>query len=254
MPLLSVVIPVYQAEQTLVPVVESLIETLSPDLSFEVILVNDGSRDQTRQKMEELQLKYPQWITTIHLTKNFGEHAAVMAGYRSAEGQYIVNIDDDGQHPPSEILKLLALIQTGYEAVYSNYLETDRSFFRKAGSFFYHASSSLVLDKNLSLRLNSFRIITEDLKNKVLTYQGPFPYIDGLILENTSKIAQVFVQHSDRLTGPSNYSWNRLVRAWADMFFSSPLKPLRYVSLVGVVLLILGVLLLKEFFFLRESN
>ncbi|MBT5095888.1 MAG: glycosyltransferase family 2 protein, partial [Halobacteriovoraceae bacterium] len=164
--ILSIVIPVYNGEQSIAGLVDELFVHLNEQVKLEIILVNDCSPDRSWQEIEKVSKKYPQQVLAINLSKNFGEHNAVMAGYNHSSGDYIVNIDDDFQNPPSEILKLLKELNTGHEVVYSKYSKKKHHFFRNWGSWFTNAMATIMLGKPKGLYLSSFRIISKQLKDE----------------------------------------------------------------------------------------
>jgi glycosyltransferase involved in cell wall biosynthesis len=240
MPQLSIVIPVYNAELSLVEVVRTLVTALSGQCSFEVLLVNDHSQDRSWDRILELQHEFPSLITGIDLARNFGEHNAVMAGYRLASGDFIANIDDDFQNPPGEILRLLDEIRNGYDAVYSYYDKKQHSFLRNLGSYLNDRIATIMLKKPKDLYLSSFRIVSASLRDEIVNYWGPYPYIDGLILRATARISTVKVDHSERLSGESNYTLVRLLRLWSYMFFNFSVLPLRISIFLGLLFSITG--------------
>ena len=240
--ILSIVIPVYNGEQSIAGLVDELFVHLNEQVKLEIILVNDCSPDRSWQEIEKVSKKYPQQVLAINLSKNFGEHNAVMAGYNHSSGDYIVNIDDDFQNPPSEILKLLKELNTGHEVVYSKYSKKKHHFFRNWGSWFTNAMATIMLGKPKGLYLSSFRIISKQLKDEIIRYAGPFPYIDGLILRSTNKIGTIEVEHHDRNVGQSNYTIVKLIRLWSYMFLNFSAYPLRMASILGMVFAGIGFL------------
>ena len=239
---LSIVIPVYNGAKSIEKLVHEIFNHLSQYAELEIILVNDCSPDASWEKIVSLQKRYTSLMTAVNLAKNVGEHNAVMAGYHFCRGDYIVNIDDDFQNPPAEILKLLDKIKEGYDAVYSIYVDKKHSIFRNLGSKLNDKMANIMLRKPSNLYLSSFRIISAQLLKTIIQYDGPYPYIDGLILRATSRIAQVQVEHSSRERDTSNYTLVRLVRLWSHMFFNFSLIPLRTASLLGLIFSIVGVL------------
>lgn len=237
---LSIVVPVYNGESSVEALVERLYDNFKGKLRFEVVLVNDFSPDNSWAAIQKTKEKYPHLITAINLRKNFGEHNAVMAGYAHAKGQYIVNIDDDFQNPPEEIDKLLDEIKKGYDVVYSYYRQKKHHFFRNLGSKVNDFFATLLLKKPKNLYLSSFRIINKELKDEILSYKGPFPYIDGLILRSTAHISQVEVIHNSREEGESNYTFVKLLRLWSYMALNFSVVPLRVSTFMGIGLSVLG--------------
>lgn len=248
---LSIVIPVYNGASSIERLVAKVLEHLSNQISLEIILINDGSVDSSWEKLQTLHQQNPTIVTVLNLTKNFGEHNAVMAGYHHCQGKYIVNIDDDFQNPPSEILKLYQEIHERYDVVYSAYETKKHSVARNLGSWFNDKVANIMLRKPKGLYLSSFRIITHQLCQQLLKYEGPYPYIDGLILRATAKIGTIIVTHSSREEGTSNYTLIKLLRLWSHVFFNFSLLPLRIASFLGIIFSLTG--FLGALFFILEK-
>lgn len=211
---------------------------------FNLVLVNDGSTDGTADRVKALLPTLPFRLTLVDLARNFGEHNAVMEGLRHADGNYVITLDDDLQNPPAEALKLLARAEsTGADVVYSFYAEKKHHWFRNLGSRATNAAATLLLSKPPELYLSSFRCLHRDLVARIVTYRGPFPYIDGLILGATNRIERLLVDHISRADGESGYTLRKLVRLWMNMFFNFSIMPLRLASVMGLVLCGFGILM-----------
>ncbi|HWZ23603.1 MAG TPA: glycosyltransferase family 2 protein, partial [Cytophagaceae bacterium] len=237
---LSVIIPIYNSASGIVKLLERVVSELS-DINFEIILVNDGSLDDSENVCESLAY-YDSRINFISLRKNFGEHNAVLCGLNSSKGYYSVIIDDDFQNPPSEIKKLYSQIVSGcYDVVYSKYKVKEHGLFRNFGSKFHNLMATYILDKPLSLYLSSFKIIKREIVEEIIKYRGPYPYIDGLILQSTDNIGVSVVEHQKRETGKSTYTIRKLISLYLNMFINHSLKPIRIFMLLGVVLFFVGV-------------
>lgn len=240
---LSIVIPVYQGSKTIGKLTKNLISTLK-NYSPEIILVNDGSRDDSHKICLGLCKKYPRQIKYLNLSRNFGEHNAVMAGLNFVTGDYAVIIDDDFQNPPTEIEKLVKkAIQDKLDVVYSYYAKKEHSFFRNLGSSFNNLIATILLNKPRSLYLSSFKCMNKFIIHEVIKYTGPFPYIDGLILRNTEKIGKTLVRHSSRKVGKSSYTFRKLIKLWLNMFINFSIFPLRLSTLLGILFSVLGLVL-----------
>ncbi len=238
---LSIVIPVYNGARSIGRLVNEL-AALRIEGGVEVVLVNDGSADDSWEVIQRICTDAPMPITAIDLARNFGEHNAVMAGYAAASGAFIINIDDDFQNPPSEVVKLYeyARSQPQFDVVYTRYDEKHHSTFRNLGSRFNDMVARFMNDKPKGLYLSSFRCINRFLCDRILHYTGPYPYIDGLILENTRRIGRLTVVHSPRMEGASNYTFRKLVRHWMMMFVNFSVMPLRISSFIGALFSIAG--------------
>jgi undecaprenyl-phosphate 4-deoxy-4-formamido-L-arabinose transferase len=231
----SIVIPVFNGARTIGPLVERLQQELAGRFDLEIVLVNDGSADDSAEVCAALAQRWPALVRLVDLAKNFGEHNAVMAGLGHAGGDCAVIMDDDFQNPPSEVAKLVDKLRDGHDVVYSRYASKKHSLFRNLGSRFHNLVASAMLGKPRGLYLSSFKAISGLVIDAVTRYDGPYPYLDGLILNATRNYATVDVQHDPRLEGRSNYTLRRLVRLWLNMFTNFSVLPLRLASLLGFV-------------------
>lgn len=233
-PELSFVIPVYNSAATIGSVVQDILR-LFAFLDFEIILVNDGSRDNTEAVCRQLVDAHPQSVIFLQLSRNFSEHNAVLAGLNQSRGNYIAVLDDDGQNPPAEIIRMYEAIKTGnFDTVYGFYKEKKHHWFRNLGSRFNDAVANVMLKKPKHLYLSSFKIMNRFTVDQVVTYRGAFPYIDGLIFRATQNIAQIPVEHKKRAEGESGYTLKKLVKLWLNMFLNFSISPLRLAALLGL--------------------
>jgi len=234
-PELSVVIPVYNGSRTIGPLVEHIVKVFG-STSFEIVLVNDGSEDDSEKECARLADIFPRNVVFVHLSRNFGEHNAVLAGFKQARGRYIAVLDDDGQNPPEEVIRMLdELKRKDYDVVYGHYIEKMHSRFRNLGSRFNDRIATLMLHKPKDLYLSSFKVMNRFVVNEIIKYHGPYPYTDGLIYRVTRNIGQIPVEHRASASGPSRYTFRRLVRLWLNMFLNFSIKPLRLSIYVGLL-------------------
>jgi glycosyltransferase involved in cell wall biosynthesis len=239
---LSIVIPVYNGAESIAELVEAL-EALDIPGGHEIVLVNDGSPDNSLEICRGLVARARVPITLVNLARNFGEHNAVMAGLRHTRGAHVINMDDDLQNPPEEIARLLTYAQeTGHEVIYTYYDEKQHSLWRNLGSRFTNWVAGYVLDKPKGFYLSSFRCMSAFVVREITRYDGPFPYVDGLILQVTQDIDRLLVRHLPRAVGRSNYTVRRLLRLWTSMFVNFSVMPLRISTLTGFALSVLGAL------------
>jgi undecaprenyl-phosphate 4-deoxy-4-formamido-L-arabinose transferase len=244
--ILSVIIPVYNSQKTIGVLVQKLLLTLN-HLDFEILLVNDGSKDDSEALCTQLALANRQ-VTLISLRRNFGEYNAVMCGLNYAKGQYAVMIDDDLQHAPSEIIKLLTTAQTGnFDVVYSQFIEKKHSIFRNFGSMLLNQTSNWLLNKPKDLYLSSFKIIHFDVVQEIIKYKGPYPYLDGLIFHITNSIGTVVVEHQERQSGKSGYSIKKLISLFIRVLIGFSMTPLRLLTIFAIVFFGLSFVLFWSF-------
>jgi glycosyltransferase involved in cell wall biosynthesis len=239
---LSLVIPVYNGARTVGALVDALAGLSIPG-GHEVVLVNDGSPDESEAVCRALARRTDVPVTFVNLSRNFGEHNAVMAGLAYTRGEYVITMDDDLQNPPEEVARLVAYARSeGLDVVYTRYRTKQHALWRNLGSRFANWVANLVLEKPRDLYLSSFRCISAFVVENVLRYQGPYPYVDGLILQVTRNVGSLEVMHLPRAEGQSNYTVRRLVRLWLNMFVNFSIIPLRFSTLLGFLTSILGLI------------
>ena len=244
---LSVIIPVYNSQSTIQLLVERLQTALST-ISFEIVMVNDNSRDNSEKICQQLADQYSN-VRFISLRRNYGEFNAVMCGLNWAYGEYCVMIDDDFQNPPEEIFKLLDVAEKGnYDVVYTYYEKKQHSVRRNLGSKLVNWITGYLLNKPKDLYLSSFKLIKQEVVQEIIKYQGPYPYIDGLIFRITNHIGTVQVSHLKREEGSSNYTWRKLISLFLNILFCYSSLPIRVFMPIGVSLFGLGFLLLVFLF------
>jgi glycosyltransferase involved in cell wall biosynthesis len=253
-PQLSIVIPLYNAALTL-PLLYRELSALEVPGGFELILVNDGSRDETEAIALKLTRESRIPITFLSLSRNFGEHNAVLAGLRASSGRYVVNMDDDLQNPPSEVLKLLAIAESERrDVVYAIYDRKEHAWWRNLGSSLTNFIADYVVDKPKKLYLSSFRCVTRLVADEVAKSRNPYPYIDGLIFQVTQNVGVARVRHVERELGQSGYTWRKLVRLWLSMLVNFSVLPLRLMTLAGLITSGLGFLAVIEVVVERMLN
>jgi glycosyltransferase involved in cell wall biosynthesis len=239
---LSIVVPVYNGAATVGALVDAL-AGLDIEGGHEIILVNDGSPDDSREVCRQLTLRRDIPVTLVDLSRNFGEHNAVMAGLAQARGDYVINMDDDLQNPPEEVVRLWQYAREHrHDVVYTFYDKKQHAAWRNLGSALANLSADLLLDKPKGLYLSSFRCMSAFLVREVIRHGGPYPYVDGLIMQVTQNIGRLAVTHLPRAVGRSNYTLRKLVRLWLSIFLNFSVAPLRMASFLGICLGILGAL------------
>lgn len=231
----SIVIPCYKSAKTIGKVVGSTIDEMEKMGRGEVefALVDDCSPDggETIGKLKELAMEYP-CVKVIGLAKNVGQHNAVMAGLRNVSGDVIISMDDDMQTRPSQLGKMFAAFEEGYDVVYGCFPEKKESMFRLFGSWVNRMCVTYCLQKPKRIRSSSFWIMRKYVKDSIVEYQGAYTYLLGLILRTTHNIRSVEVQHFDRESGTSGYTFKSLLGLWSNIIgFSS--RPLRLAMNLG---------------------
>ena len=236
-PSLSLVIPVYGSE----PVLPELVRRLQamfdqqgrPSGDYELILVCDCSPDRSWAVIRSLAKQYP-WVRGILLRMNAGQHNALMAGFSKARGRVIVTMDDDLQHAPEDIPLLLAELAQGRDMVYARFKSRKHAGWKVAGSRLNDLVAGYLMNKPKGLYLSPFRAMIADIRDDILRYQGPYVYVDGLILSVTRNIGTVDVDHHERYAGDSGYSLRKSISLWLKMATNFSIVPLRITSFVGL--------------------
>lgn len=233
---LSFVIPCYRSEATLAEVVRGLVSTVEADgrFDFEILLVNDNPPDATWRLIERLAASDPR-VRGMCMVRNFGQHAALMAGLGAVSGDVAVLLDDDGQTPPCEVFKLVDALSDEVDAVYADYPEAHKyaNWFRKLGSEMWDLTARMMTGKPKGLYQSSFIAMKRRVADEVVRYRGPFPNVDGLILRSAGKVVNIPTDHREREVGQSGYSFRKLFSLWMNGFTAFSIKPLRAATCVG---------------------
>ncbi len=238
--LISFVIPCYRSELTLPKVTEEIGETMEAlreqgrEYDYEIILVNDCSPDDTFSVIRKL-CQQDRRVKGVNLARNFGQHAALMAGFHQVKGDVVICLDDDGQTPAAEAGKLLEEIEKGSDVVYAKYEHKKHSLFRNFGSWVNEEMAHIMLGKPKDLYVSSYfaakRFVVEEIKR----YTNAYPYVIGLVLRTTKRISNVTVCHREREIGTSGYTFGKLIGLWFNGFTAFSVKPLRLATALGAV-------------------
>lgn len=241
---LSIVVPVFNSSGSLVTLVERL-NTILPSLAqeYELILVNDGSQDNSWEVITSLKNKHD-WIQGINLMRNYGQHNALLCGIRTAKFETIVTIDDDLQNPPEEINKLLAKLDEGYDVVYGTPLKERHDLWRSLASQVTKLALQSTMGIETARQVSPFRVFRTYLRNAFQNYQSPFVSIDVLLTWATNRFTSVPVRHEERKYGVSNYTFRKLVVHALNMITGFSVLPLRLASLIGFGFALFGGLVL----------
>lgn len=237
----SFVIPCYRSKQTITGVVEEITQTMGqlPGYTFEIILVNDCSPDDTFQIIRQLCGQYDNLIG-INLARNFGQHSAIMAGLHYATGDICVFLDDDGQTPANEVDKLLDAIAAGADVAMASYDHKMHSHFRNWGSKVNECMMHIMLRKPRELFVSSYFAVKRFVADSMLQYSNSYPYLPGLLLRATKNIVNVPVHHREREVGTSGYTLKKLLGLWFNGFTAFSVVPLRAATAVGVASAFVG--------------
>lgn len=233
---LSIVIPVYRGEKTIAGVVSRCLKTLR-EWNPQIVLVNDASPDDSHRVCLELQRKNRGKVVYARLARNCGEHNAVMAGLRLTTGDCVLVMDDDDQNDPADVKGMWERLHQGdLDVVFGKYRTKKHAWWRNLGSRFNDLAASALMGKPKDLYLCSFKIMSRFVVNEILRYDGPYPYLDGLILRSTNRLASVWVSHQSRAQGKSGYTLRKLIRLWLAMATNFSILPLRAAAVLGWVI------------------
>jgi glycosyltransferase involved in cell wall biosynthesis len=237
---LSIVIPVYGSETILPELVRRLGEVL-PALagSYEVVLVNDASPDGSWAVISRLAAQHS-WIHPINLMRNYGQHNALLCGIRAAQYGLIVTMDDDLQHPPEEISKLLAVLDQGYDVVYGRPAQEQHGLLRDLASLTTKLALQSVMGAEIARNVSAFRGFRSEVANAFSHYEGAFVSIDVLLTWGTNRFAVTPVRHEPRAQGTSGYTFRKLVTHAMNMMTGFSTKPLQLASLIGFAFTLFG--------------
>lgn len=241
MQMISFVIPCYRSSQTLPGVIQEIKDTMKTlkNYEYEIVLVNDSSPDDTFSVITGL-CRENDNITGINLAKNFGQHAALMAGFHYVKGDIVVCLDDDGQTPACEVGRLLAGIEEGADVVYAKYNHKHHSGFRNFGSHVNEVMTRIMLGKPKDLYVSSYFAAKRFVVDEMIRYEYAYPYVIGLVLRTTKNIVNVEIDHRDRQAGESGYTLKKLLGLWFNGFTAFSVKPLRVATVTGTICALCG--------------
>ncbi len=239
-PKISVVVPVYNSQDCL----EELMRRLTQEFersgrSHEVILVNDSSVDGSWGKIVELSKTYHS-LRGINLRRNFGQDNAIMAGLRNAQGRTIVIMDDDLQHNPADMEKLICKVEEGSDVCYARFPRKKQDWWKNLGSCLADRMANVLLGKPKHVYMSPYKAISRAVAEEVARYEGPFPYIDGLLFRVTREITQIDVEHHERFMGHSNYNPMSSIGVWLKLVTGFSLGPLRLATYIGFAFSFIG--------------
>jgi polyisoprenyl-phosphate glycosyltransferase len=239
----SIVVPVYNSEQIL-PELLQVTHDAMVGVPFEIILVNDGSSDNSWATINSLSKKYSE-LRGVCLTQNYGQDNAIMAGLNYAAGEYVVVMDDDLQHSPYDIPKLLLKCEEGYDVCYADYSQDKRqAYWKNFGSFVNNLQAGLLLGKPRDIYLSPFKMVNRVIIDSMLEYENSYPYIDGLIFRVTNSITQIKVRHYERHSLVGNYNMRKSISVFLKHMTGFSILPLRLASLIGLMISAIGLILI----------
>ena len=241
---ISVVVPVYNGEATLQDLIARLGSALKHcGYPFEVVLVNDGSGDRSWEVVEDLARTHS-WVRGINLMRNYGQHNALLCGVRAATYDITVTMDDDLQHPPEEIPRLLEKLAEGYDVVYGTPENEQHEFWRNLAARFTKITLQSVLGAETARKVSPFRAFRTQLRDAFANYQSPFVSLDVLLTWGTNRFGAVTVRHEARRIGRSQYTFWKLMTHALNMTTGFSVLPLQLATAVGFTFTLFGILVL----------
>jgi len=244
--LYSVVVPVYNSQATLEELYQRIRKVFEEGVQqdFELVLVDDSSKDASFEKMKELRQKDKR-VKIIQLSRNYGQHSALLCGFGYAKGERIVTMDDDLQHPPEEIPKLIKELDENEEldVVIGKYTTKKHGPIRNFGTYLANRVSSSIFKKDPNLQLTSFRLMKRFVVQAMLKMQVDFPRVGHLLLLVSNRIGNVVVEHDSRKYGQSGYTFKRLVKDFLGNILTNSSFPLIVVRDIGIGSFIVSIFL-----------
>jgi len=238
---LSFVIPCYGSELTIEGVLDEIhmIMSQKQEYDYEIICVNDCSEDNVLEILKKRALNEPE-LVIADLTKNMGKPCAMLAGYSLVSGDYVVNLDDDGQCPLDKLWNLFAPLQSGSDVVYAGYTKKKQSTFKNFGSKVNSTMAQVLVGKPKWMKTSNFSIMKRVIVDEIRKYTNIYPYISGIAFKTTSAIANVPMEERERTAGRSNFTLRKSFSLWLNGFTAFSVRPLRLSTLIGVLTAVAG--------------
>jgi glycosyltransferase involved in cell wall biosynthesis len=248
----SVVIPVFNSEKTIGAIIDNLVKFFGEkELDFEIVLVNDGSKDLSWSIINQKIIEYPKKILAIDLIKNHGQHIANFCGLENSTGDYIITMDDDGQNPVNEISKLIQKSKEGYEIVIGKFIKKKHSLYRRLGSKLVKYLVQKIFQTPKNLYLSNFRIIKRNVINRIIRLNIANPYLPGLLISYSSSHTNIIVDHIERKYGKSRYSILKIIKIILELLFNHSTYPIRIITFFGFFVSLISFVL--GFFYILNS-
>lgn len=240
---ISIVIPCYRSEHSISEVVADIMDTMAtrPKIPFEALLVNDGSPDRTFDVISAIARRNDH-VKAINLSKNFGQHCVLMAAYSQVTGDYIVGMDDDLEHDPHDMFKLIDELEKGYDYVCAAFTGNDHSLYKRIGSKINDWMATNFIGKPREALFSSYYVMRRYVVNEIVKTHNPNPYVGGMIVSITKKLSFVPIEHHSRTAGSSGYNLRNSLGLWVNGITAFSVKPLRIASYAGMLFSIFGFL------------
>tara|TARA_A100000164_G_C21919323_1_gene779861 strand:- start:1249 stop:2211 length:963 start_codon:yes stop_codon:yes gene_type:complete len=234
--LISIIIPTFKGENTIEMLIKEIVKVCQ-DVNFEIVVVNDSSPDASNEILLDLYNSYKNIITYVKLKKNSGEFNAVMAGLRNCKGEFAITVDDDLQHPPDEVYKLIEhSMVSENDVTYTEFKKYNYSYTRNLLSKFYNFTANILLNKPKHIYLSSLKSIRRNIIDEITKYKGNYAYIDALIFTSTNKIGTFLVNHQSRKMGKSGYTLKKFAEHYGNLLFNFSTMPFKLIFNFGLFL------------------
>lgn len=239
----SIVVPVYRSAEGLEQLASRVRDAFARfECSYELILVNDGSPDNSWAEIRRLAVA-DQTVLGINLRRNAGQDNAIMAGLNAASGQIVIIMDDDLQHDPNDCDELIKKVEGGFDVCYAKFRRNKQAWWKNAGSWLNDKLANVVVGKPHHIYLSPFKAVNGDVAREITNYNGPYPYVDGLLFGVSTNVTQIEVEHHERLVGKGNYNLFSSMSVWMKVATLFSVVPLRIASLLGFVFSVIGLVL-----------
>ena len=251
---LSIIIPVYNSEKVLNKLIKSIIKNIKIKKNLiEIILINDFSIDQSWKEIVNLKKNY-KFIKAINLNKNYGQHCAIFCGLKFSNGNFIICMDDDMQHNPKYIDKIVSTLKNGNEVCYVKYFKQKHNFFKVFISKLNNIISSYLMSKTIKIYTSSYKGFTKKIRDKIIKNKSDFVFLDYWMFKYTKKITFINVNHNKRYYGQTNYSFKKLLSLWSNMIFLIQVKEYNLKLFIILFLRFLFKFILNKYINYNQTN
>lgn len=245
MQVISFVIPCYASEGSVALVMDEIRSVVAqrPEYDYEIVAVNDFSPDNVLDVLRAQAAADPK-VKAIDLAKNGGRHNALICGCHYTTGDYVVFIDDDLQCPTDQLWNLLAPLESGnYDVSIAKYPKKRQSAFKNFGSWVNDSVANWLLGKSKDLKFSNFSVMRRFVRDEVIRYTNPYPYLSGLMLRATSRVTNVVMEERERTIGVGHYNFKKSFALWMNSFTAFSIKPLELSTACGTFCAFMGVLM-----------
>lgn len=250
---ISFVIPVYKSENTIEKVISEI--NSIKNINWEAVLINDNSPDNVDKVIKELILKYPKKINYLQFRKNYGQHSAIIEGFKYTTKEFIATIDDDGQNPPSEILKMVEyMVNNDYDVVYGALKEKKHSFIRNMVSKTNRFISIVTLNNKNKIPISNVRLLKNNIAKSIANTSNNYSYIEGEIFSLTDHIGFIYINHKERFNGKSSYNLNKLVKLWLNHIVGYSNFLIKSISIFSFIISFIAFVIGLVYLFLTINN